>query len=64
MNPAPAVLQRGRRQIIRQLFDWYMEAATPNAGDPQLVPPAYQSRMERAATEEARMEIVPTSWRG
>jgi dGTPase len=57
MNPSLAVLQRGRRRIIEQLFDWYEDATRPS-GDPRLLPPSYRTRVEQAQTDEARIRIV------
>ena len=58
LNPALAVLQHGRRRMINQLFDWYLDAARPGAAHPELLPPAYQARMAAAATDAARVRIV------
>lgn len=61
MHPALAVQQRGRRQIIESLFEWYHDATDPQ-GDPQgdrrLIPPTYRARLAGAQTDAARARIV------
>jgi dGTPase len=57
MRPSLAVMQEGRREVIRKLCKWYEEAAEPD-GERRLLPPAYQKRLDSAKTVEARSRLV------
>ena len=45
-----AVMQAGRREIIRKLCGWYGEA-TRDPAQKRLLPAAYQARLDKAGTE-------------
>jgi dGTPase len=57
MRPSLAVMQEGRREVIRKLCAWY-ESATKPGGERRLLPPAYQKRLDSALTPEARSRLV------
>jgi dGTPase len=57
MRPSLAVMQAGRREIIRKLCGWYGEA-TRDPEQKRLLPAAYQARLEKAGTEEACSRLV------
>jgi dGTPase len=57
MRPSLAVMQEGRREVIRKLCVWY-ENATKIGGERRLLPPAYQKRLDSAPTDEARSRLV------
>jgi dGTPase len=61
MHPALAVQQRGRRNIIESLFEWYLDATDPK-GDPReerrLIPATYRARLDDAHTDPERVRIV------
>jgi len=56
-NPALAILQRGQRRIIQELFDGYWEAIENN--ELRLFPAAYRERLERQAkTKAAKLRAI------
>jgi dGTPase len=57
MRPSLAVMQAGRREVIRKLCHWYEAAARPG-GERRLFPPAYQMRLTSAHTDGARSRLV------
>jgi dGTPase len=57
MRPSLAVMQAGRREVIRKLHEWYM-GATERGDEQRLLPPAYQARLELADTDTARSRLV------
>ena len=57
MRPSLAVMQAGRKEIIRRLCQWYWEA-TEKDGERRLLPPAYQARLDEAGTDEMRSRLV------
>jgi dGTPase len=57
MRPSLAVMQAGRREIIRKLCGWYLEA-TSDPEQKRLLPVAYQARLDKARTDEARSRLV------
>lgn len=57
MRPSLAVMQEGRREVIRKLCAWYENATKPE-GERRLLPPAYQKRLDSALTPEARSRLV------
>jgi dGTPase len=57
MRPSLAVMQAGRREVIRKLYRWY-ERATKEVREQRLLPPAYQARLAQADTEALRARLV------
>jgi dGTPase len=57
MRPSLAVMQAGRREVIRKLYDWYLNATTDH-DEIRLFPPLYQARLKAADTEGARSRLV------
>lgn len=54
-RPSLAILQRGQRQMIRELADLYMNAI---GGDTRVFPLAFLQRLEAAETADARKRVV------
>jgi dGTPase len=57
MRPSLAVMQAGRREVIRRLTQWYLDA-TKNHDEIRLFPPLYQARLMAADTDGARSRLV------
>lgn len=57
MRPSLAVMQAGHREVIRKLYERYLEATTDH-DETRLFPPLYQARLEAADTDGARSRLV------
>jgi dGTPase len=57
MRPSLAVMQAGRREVIRRLGDWYLKAAH-DRGEWRLFPALYQARLADSDTDGARSRLV------
>jgi len=57
MRPSLAVMQAGRREVIRKLCHWYQTSTEPG-GERRLLPPAYQARLDLTSTDGARSRLV------
>jgi dGTPase len=57
-RPSLAVMQAGKREIIRRLCEWYLKATSGDGDESRLLPLAYQNRLHAAQTDEARSRLV------
>lgn len=53
-RPGLAVVQHGQRRVIRELFDFYLEASKREGGDRRLFPPSWRRQLEQEGDDQER----------